>query len=197
MKYCTPILALTCLLHAGCDLGGSYQSGGFNPLDPGGGTSSTVPLADSRHSQGSFVQAVTDNTLFFRNKPAGDAEADRILSAGSQMKVIADDGDFVKVELDSGEVGFVSSIQIMDQGAVQAPDPGSEYQIYPPVDNVVPLDGMEPVDPELPVIPSSIDPDEPEMPSALSDDEPTPGLGSTPPSEEPEPADSAEEESAE
>jgi hypothetical protein len=100
-----------------------------------------------------------DNVAFFTNKPKGDASADKTLAGNTEMKVIADDGSYVKVELNSGEVGYVPSLQVTDQSSSGlAPVPsGNEIQLYPPAPGSVP----PVVDPNAPPTPSVIDPDAP------------------------------------
>ena len=78
-----------------------------------------------------------DNTAFFKNRPKGDADADKLLVRGTSMKVISTADSYVKVELDSGEVGFVPSVMLEDPNAAAHgtasrcnPD---EFQVYPPV----------------------------------------------------------------
>ena len=111
-----------------------------------------------------------DNTAFFKNRPKGDAEADKLLPRSTSMKVITTSGSYVKVELDNGEIGFVPSVMVEDPSTVsQLPiTPPGEFQVYPPL----PQSGMgEPLpmlDPTgLPPdgsIPTIIDPDAPAVP---------------------------------
>lgn len=96
------------------------------------------------------------------------------------MKVISDDGSFIKAELDSGEVGFVPSVMVMGKDQEAAQYSGSEYQVYPPIDGVVPLEGEVPIDSDVPIVPPIIDPDAPAELPPLPDDAPTPGLGAEP-----------------
>lgn len=81
------------------------------------------------------------------------------------MKVISTSDSYVKVELDSGEVGFVPSVMLEDpNAAAQTPTtaPG-EYQVYPPLPGSgQPLPIIDPsaLPPEG-AIPTVIDPDAP------------------------------------
>ena len=42
-----------------------------------------------RFAAGQFVRAVMDNTAFFKERPKGDADADKLLARGTSMKVIS------------------------------------------------------------------------------------------------------------
>lgn len=120
-----------------CDTMNRPISGGdFDPLRPpgsdGGLSRSVVPAFVA----GQFVQSSMDNTAFFKKRPVGDAVADKLLARGTSMKVISLNDSYAKVELDSGEVGFVPSIMLEDPNAVMSapamnPD---EFQVYPPLD---------------------------------------------------------------
>ncbi|MEP4077571.1 hypothetical protein [Haloferula sp.] len=173
------------LLLAACGGGGSFNSGGYDPLDAAGGTGAPVGLSDAGIKPGSFVKTSTHNAAFFKRKPDGAANADKMLPANTPMKVISIEGSYIKGELDSGEVGYVLSVQVIDQNASPATMPGVDpnaVQVWPPVDGGVPI--VDPTVPSGPVIPTDIDPDAPEpaMPDipALPDDAPTPGLGAEP-----------------
>ena len=180
-------LPAAALLLASCGGGGSFDPGGYDPLDAAGGTGPRVGLADSGIRPGSFVKTSVNNAPFFKSRPSGDTSADKVLSANTMMKVIAIEGTYVKGELDSGEVGYVLSAQVIDQNGdasgagMDSLDPNA-VQVWPPIGGDVPI--VDPSLPVAPVIPSEIDPDAPEpvMPEipALPDDAPTPGLGAEP-----------------
>jgi hypothetical protein len=83
------------------------------------------------------------------------------------MKVISSANSYVKVELDSGEIGFVPSVMLEDPNAAPATlttNPG-EYQVYPPLPGTGVGQPLPPLDPTgLPpegAIPTVIDPDAP------------------------------------
>lgn len=119
-----------------CGSSTSPSSGdSFDPLrQPGSGQLSRAETAPA-FTAGQFVQAAIDNTAFFKNRPSGNADADKLLKRETSMKVISISGSYVKVELDSGEVGFVPSVMIEDPKATIQPFPKApnEYQIYPPL----------------------------------------------------------------
>lgn len=159
----TGLLALALV---SCDTGSIQSGGSFDPLTPPG-SGLPSPVARTGFKPGSFVRTSIDNAAFFLKRPKGDADADKQLPANTGMKVISDDGSFVKVELDSGEVGFVPTVLVSDQAAAAAepavvsPD---AIQVYPP------LPGAPPADPAAPTIPPVIDPDapvEPDIPVEL------------------------------
>lgn len=154
MKRHQLFLGSFALVLASCETGEINTGGDFDPLTaPGSGR---TPVAAARgFKAGSFVHSSMDNTAFFKNRPKGDAEADRLLPANTSMKVISDDGNYVKVELDSGEVGFVNNVQVTDQsgaGSLPLVSPDA-IQVYPPVPGAF--------DPNVPTIPPVIDPEAP------------------------------------
>ena len=117
----------------GCeDFNRPFSSAGFDPLSaPGGTAGEAPPPMDDGFKPGQFVTAMMPNTAFFLKKPGADAEADRLLSRGASMKVVANSGSFLKVELDSGEVGFVPSIMVEDPNAAPILDAdGNPYSVY-------------------------------------------------------------------
>lgn len=144
-------------------------SGDFDPLRPPGSNTNTASAAEGSFKAGQFVQTLMNNTSFFKNRPKGDADADKLLNVGTSMKVISVSGSYLKVELDSGEVGFVPSIMVQDANAaaqVSAVAP-NEFQIYPPVPGAdlgagEPLPVIDPAGlPPAGAIPTVIDPEAP------------------------------------
>lgn len=112
-------------------------SGTFDPLAPPGSMLNTVSTTSATFSPGQFVIASMDNTAFFSRRPRGDAEADKLLRRNTQMKVISSDSSYLRVELDSGEVGFVPSVMVDDPSMAppvtsDGMNPG-EFQVYPPL----------------------------------------------------------------
>ena len=204
MKPSLASAALLPLFLVACETGGPINSSSsFDPLDPAGGFGrSGAPVVNAGFAAGSFVKTAMDNAAFFSSRPKGDAKADKLLPANTPMKVISDDGNYLKVELDSGEVGFIPPIMVANQSENIDMAGGDEVQVWPPVSGPLPEEaGMVPTDPEAPVIPPTIDPDapvdQPVLPSQLPDDAPTPGLGAEPPLPSSTPAETAEEDSAE
>jgi hypothetical protein len=169
---------------ASCETGEVVTGGSFDPLvAPGSGR---TPVASrSGFKPGAFVRTNMDNVAFFSKRPKGDVSAEKQLPGNTEMKVISDDGTYVKGELNTGEVGFVLSFQVTDQNsALPAIGSGNEFQVYPPPPGgVIPL----PQDPNAPMIPQVIDPTIPEVPAEpAAPDIPSledPALPPTPPVE--------------
>lgn len=147
-------------------------SSSFDPLRPPG--TSLQPASASfgpELSPGQFVSANIPNTAFFKNKPKGSEDADKVIALGTQMKIIEMDSNYVKVELDSGEVGYVPSVMVSsaDMTAnMTTPDLlplDGAYQVYPPLPGGYPTEPLPVIDPGgLPPdgsIPAIIDPDAP------------------------------------
>jgi hypothetical protein len=149
--------------------------GSYDPLSrPSVGLDGSSANA-SAFRPGQFVQAIMDNTAFFKSRPQGEADADKLLPRGTSMKVISSGESHIKVELDSGEVGWVPVLMVEDPKAL--PNPGGvfgaaqpgEYQVYPPTGG---FGGeLPPVAPgEMPpegAIPTLIDPEAPGNPQAV------------------------------
>jgi hypothetical protein len=168
MKCKLALAAIAVLSFAGCEtMNGPVTGGDFDPLQaPGSNAISTVNTGPS-YKAGQFVRASMDNTAFFKSRPNGDADADKLLNRNTSMKVISATGSYVKVELGSGEVGFVPSIMVEDPNA--APDPMmtanlNEFQVYPPLttgfEAPLPIIDQAGLPPEG-AIPTVIDPEAP------------------------------------
>jgi uncharacterized protein YwbE len=144
-----------------CDPTGESISGsGIDPLrQPAGAQSSNSYGVDLRPGQ--FVSAAVENTAFYKAKPKQDQEADKLLSQGTPMKIVAISGNHIKVELDSGEVGFVPSVMISTGEAEAAALDGGLDTLVPivPLDSELPLPVADPDEttPETP--PAVIEPD--------------------------------------
>jgi hypothetical protein len=89
------------------------------------------------------------------------------------MKVISTSGNYLKVELDSGEVGFVPPVMVEDTAGANSstgtlPSNPNEIQLYPPLpSSTQPLPPVAPGEqPPAGAIPTVIDPDAPSPASA-------------------------------
>lgn len=147
---------------------GPITSGDFDPLrPPGSGYRSNTAMAPAFQA-GQFVRAAMDNTAFFKTRPKGDADPDKLLKSNTSMKVITYNESYVKVELDSGEVGFIPTVMLENPNAPAVPPTvgAGQYQVYPPL----PGGGMTGVGEPLPAfdpkglppegaIPTVIDPE--------------------------------------
>ncbi len=152
-----------------CDpTGASFDSSGIDPLRPPAGNVDTTDYGNALRP-GEFVSAAIDNTAFYKVKPKEDQAADKLLAQGTPMKIVDLSGSYTKVELDSGEVGFVPTVMI-----------STGPSDVPPLDGII--DGQVPVinldsDVPLPVLDPSTAP--PVEPSGL----PPVDAGSLPPVE--------------
>lgn len=164
---------------------GSFQSmnqplsgsSGFDPLGaPGSGPQTLAIVAPTgpTYQPGQWVETSMDNATFFLTIPQGNARANKVLPSGTPMKVVSGSGTYLKVELDSGEVGYVPTIMIAERrspGEVPVIVPGT---VPPPVEpGVVPVEsGVAPppaipgtpppvptVPPVVPAVPSGPGPD--------------------------------------
>lgn len=163
------------LSFSACDtINRPINSGDFDPLRPPGSDANLSRSVAPAFVAGQFVQSSMDNTAFFKNRPAGDAEADKLLARGTSMKVISLNDSYAKVELDSGEVGFVPSVMLEDPAAMlsaPAVNP-SEFQVYPPLEG----NGQVP----LPVLPTE-KPPEGSIPTVIDPEAPSSGPAPLPP----------------
>lgn len=207
MKRLVVIPSAIVLGLAGCEtMSRPVTSGDYDPLSrPGAGMNNTAANS-SAFRPGQFVRAIMDNTAFFSNRPKGDTDADKLLTRGTSMKIISVGESYVRVELDSGEVGWVPALMIEDPKVATSPNavfgatqPG-EYQVYPPTGGYG--GELPPVLPgEMPpegAIPTVIDPEAPASSQPIppvtvpQDDFPTPPAPLPSPKPLPPPAGEAE-----
>ncbi|MFT4175175.1 MAG: hypothetical protein QM627_00830 [Luteolibacter sp.] len=173
-----PILALLGL--SACEtLNQPLSSSDFDPLRAPGGAQDTTAAASSSEvnfKAGQFVQTIMDNSAFYLKRPKGNADADKLLKRGTSVKVVSSSGSYTKVELDSGEVGFIPTLMLEDPRTPQnlsgQPTNPGEYQVYPPTTDspafVEPLPQVNPADqPPTDAIPTVIDPDAPSTPAPV------------------------------
>ncbi|WAC21171.1 hypothetical protein OVA24_07215 [Luteolibacter sp. SL250] len=160
------------------------SSGSFDPLSAAGGSVRSGTSTASSFKAGQFVRAAIDNTAFFSKRPKGDADADKLLPRNTEMKVISVDSSYVKVELDSGEVGFVPAVMVQDPNAVVTDTSG--MVVYPPLPAgggiVEPLPNMTPTDVPPGGVPPviSVDPSAPVPPAPAATGDPSTAPGTSP-----------------
>lgn len=96
------------------DMHAPVGTSGYDPMGiPGSAGSLGEHIGGpQRIRPGEFAVAAIDNTAFFSQRPGPEAEADQLLKRGTSMKVISTAGSFHRVELDSGEVGFVPNVMV-------------------------------------------------------------------------------------
>jgi hypothetical protein len=165
MKCASTLSSVIVFCLVACDtMTGPISSGDFDPLRPPGSESRSTLTSGVVFRPGQFVRSIMDNTAFFKVRPKGDADADKLLKRGTSMKVISHKDSYVKVELDSGEVGFVPTVMVEDPNAVQGipvTNPG-EYQVYPPPGGSDQIPAFDPAgQPPGGAIPTVIDPEAP------------------------------------
>lgn len=130
----------------------------YNPLDgPSVKRKSSLQTAGNRpaYNPGQWIETIMPNATFFQKFPKANATADQILSLGTPLKVVSFKDSFVKVELESGYVGYVPQIMVGKNSLVD--------------DNTPFLPGIaspEPVPPMAPATDFSPLPSSPELPPA-------------------------------
>jgi hypothetical protein len=204
---CTPAISAAVVLGlAACDtMNRPITTGNFDPLRPPGDGNNSNMAVGPAFKAGQFVRASMDNTAFFKVRPKGDGDADKLLSRGTSMKVISTADSYVKVELDSGEIGFVPGIMLEDPNTAAAPPAGTypvnpnEIQVYPPMPGFgeplptvkpgeMPPEGSIPtvIDPEAPATNPPVPPVTPPTDTFPAPVEPKPGPTPLPPNGEEE-----------
>lgn len=150
------------------------SDGGFDPLLPPGSTtpqtrSAMVAPSSPSYTRGQWVETSMPNATFFRAIPKGNASADKVLGVATPMKVVSSKGTYVKVELDSGEVGYVPEIMVIERKTRETPVPGApDYgPVPPPLEPGIPTPGGIAPPPEVPGSPPPV-PEVPPLPSAPS-----------------------------
>ena len=116
---------------------GSLSDSGFNPLSSPGSSSEWIAPATPTYKQGQWVVTSTPNATFFKVFPKGSAVADKVLSVETPMKVVSSRETYLKVELDSGDVGYVPEIMVTGRSSAVGGQPGTEVPNYGPVPSPV------------------------------------------------------------
>ncbi len=104
----------------------------FNPLEQPGNYRRPAITQAKGFPAGQFVQAAVDNTAFFKTNPDSSTTADKLLRQGTSMKVISSDSANAKVELDSGEIGYVPAVMLFNPNSAPQP-PETITPGYPPL----------------------------------------------------------------
>lgn len=168
---------------------GSLSDSGFNPLSSPGSSSEWIAPATPTYKQGQWVVTSTPNATFFKVFPKGSAVADKVLSVETPMKVVSSRETYLKVELDSGDVGYVPEIMVTGRSSAVGGQPGTEVPNYGPVPSPVESGsapfGVAPP-PEVPGL-SAEDDSSPRAPSPDSSDSPVGGSGQNIPGVAPPP----------
>lgn len=145
----------------------------FDPLSAPGGAAAApqgTAVVAPTYKSGQWVETAMANAAFFRSIPQGNARADKVLPAATPMKVVSTKDTYVKVELESGEVGYVPEIMVVSGGSA-TPTPGiPDYSPIPaPVDPALatptpaappvppaPAPGTSPSAPDVPPVPPTV-----------------------------------------
>ena len=89
MKCILALASLATLGLVACDtMNGPITSGSFDPLNAPGSQRDPNVIQPPTFSAGQFVRAAMNNTAFFKNRPKGNGDADKLLTRGTSMKVI-------------------------------------------------------------------------------------------------------------
>ena len=169
------------------------DNGSFDPLSGPGNQSSSSSRSSNLNASsgvsftpGQWIETSMPNSAFFKVIPKGDATADKVLQVGAPLKYISTQGSYVKVELDSGDVGYVPEIMVTDRAAA-ASLPNIPPPIVPDAPPIPDEDGFVPVAPgeipgaTLPVpSPSSTVPGTPSVESTLPEVPSTPAVPEVP-----------------
>jgi hypothetical protein len=144
------------------------SSSSFDPLArPGSGQQVVTTSYGPNLSPGQFVIANIPNTAFYKEKPKENQDADKLLPQGTNMKIVSNSSSFLKVELDSGEVGWVPAVMVVSATPDVVPIDGT-YEVYPTLPGNEDLEPLPAIDPNgLPPVgslPTVIDPDAPLLP---------------------------------
>lgn len=166
MKFSLFTVVPVAIAMAACNsMNSPVSSSSFDPLRPPGTGLQSASSFGSELSPGQFVSANVPNTAFYKNKPTGTEDADKLISLGTEMKIIELDSNYVKVELDSGEVGYVPAVMVSspDRTSPELLPFDGAYQVYPPLPGGGPIEPLPVIDPGgIPpdgAIPAIIDPE--------------------------------------
>jgi len=143
----------------GLALSRDYDSSN-NPLDSPGSQADAIN-GGPRYAPGSYVEVTDANAGLYRRFPKGDMQPSAKLVPGTQLKVLSEKGSYVKVETESGQIGYVPAIMVSDRV--------SDSTLVPLEGTAVPLAPVDPADPESlqplpPADASSFVAPEPEVP---------------------------------
>ncbi|MFP6876941.1 MAG: SH3 domain-containing protein [Roseibacillus sp.] len=145
----------------------------IDPLDSPGRR--TTKDTEPKYTPGSYLEVTDTNAVLYRRYPRGNAQPDQNLAMGTQLKVLGEQGSYVKVETEGGQIGFVPAIMVGTRLT------GNELPLIPidpsgqgPIDPIDPS-GLTPLPPGPPLggDPGFVAPD-PEVPPISVEEAPTP-----------------------
>ena len=115
----------------------SLSDSGFDPLRSPGSSSAETSPATPTYKRGQWVETSMPNATFFKAFPKGSAVADKVLAVATPMKVVSSRETYLKVELDSGDVGYVPEIMVAERSSAGGEQPGIRVPNYGPVPSPV------------------------------------------------------------
>jgi hypothetical protein len=121
-----------------CESFNQPVSGSFDPLDsPGSRSAADDSLNDigPAYSAGQYVETSVPSAALYARMPRANEQPYRTLAVGTPLRIISTEGTYVKVELESGDIGYVPSIMVANKSA------GSEVPIVPVRPGEIPLTG--------------------------------------------------------
>ncbi len=145
----------------------------IDPLDSPGRR--TTKVTEPKYTPGSYLEVTDTNAVLYRRYPRGNVQPDQSLAMGTQLKVVGEQGSYVKVETEGGQIGFVPAIMVGTRLT------GNELPLIPidpsgqgPIDPIDPS-GLTPLPPGSPLggDPGFVAPD-PEVPPISVEEAPTP-----------------------
>ncbi|MFC4994302.1 hypothetical protein [Rubritalea tangerina] len=118
------------LVSCGIDEPDAQISFPVNPLDPVGfsreRTAQAVETADGAYRVGDYVEVAQPNTPLYPGYPRGRMVAKQQLPAGTVLNVLGLDGNYMHVQNEQGDEGYVSVMTVVPQGLLAADVPIGE-----------------------------------------------------------------------
>ena len=144
-------------------------SGSFDPLDsPGSRAAADDSLSEvgPGYSAGQYVETSVPSAALYARMPRANEQPYRTLAMGTPLRVISTEGTYVKVELESGDIGYVPSIMVgnrqSDSGIPIVPVQPGEIPLTGPgaarYTGVAPEPEVPPLSVEEATAPPTIDP---------------------------------------
>lgn len=122
-------------------------SSDFDPLSSPGSSSGSqgASVMAPKYQPGEWVETASPYVGLFPSIPKSGARPAKTLPLATPMKVVATEETYLKVELDSGEVGYVPQINVTTRSAEPESAPATDYgPIPPPVDPALDNRGTPP-----------------------------------------------------
>ena len=133
---CFPIIG--CMLIASCDLidpdaqislpsavGGSLAPVGVSRVR----SSEAMETADGAYRVGDYVEVAQPETPLYPQHPSGGRRPLQLLGQGVVLNVLGLDGDYMHVQNENGDEGYVSTMTVVPQGLLMADLPLTESDV--------------------------------------------------------------------